>query len=167
MSRLRENPIGESIYNRIKDYDIPSRKAFFTTISAEHKALYDKYNTFIRGQRRNPRYGDLDTARDKAMEGMKKLRETRSKNELKEQRKQWDIKYNAKRKLTPDEASTLIQRQYRRKALRQAQNKIEAMKTGYSMVDDLFKNTLKTIPERNVGRPRKPRNPVGRPKKQI
>lgn len=164
---VKENPIGESIYNKIKDYDIKQRKDFFKTISKEHKDLYDKYNTFKRGQNRNPRYGgDLDKARDKAMEGMKRLRESRSKEELQKQRKPWDTKYNAKRKLTPDEASTVIQRQYRRKALRQATNKLEAMKTGSSMIDDLFKNTLNSIPERGVGRPRKPRNPVGRPPKQ-
>ena len=39
---VKENPIGESIYNRIKDYDISSRKVYFKTITAEHKALYDK-----------------------------------------------------------------------------------------------------------------------------
>ena len=97
---------------------------------------------------------------------MKKLRESRSKDEIKKQRVPWDTKYNAKRKLTPDEASTVIQRQYRRKALRQAENKIEAMKKGHNMVDDLFNNVLNTIPERKVGRPRKLRRPVGRPSKQ-
>lgn len=165
--QIRENSIGESIYNQIKDYSIGERKAFFKTIPKEHKELYDKYNTYIRGTRRNPRYGDLETARDKAMEGMKKLREDRSKDELRQQRKPWDTKYNAKRKLTPDEASTLIQRQYRRKALRQLENKIEAMNKGNSMVNDLFNNVLNNIPERRVGRPRKERNPVGRPRKSV
>ena len=38
--QVPNNPIGESIYNRIKENDITSRKVFFKTISAEHKALY-------------------------------------------------------------------------------------------------------------------------------
>ena len=109
---VKENPIGESIYNTIKEYDESARKQYFKTVSAEHKALYDQYNAFIRNQRRKLRYGDEATARENAKEGMKKLREDRNKEEIKQQRKPWDLKYNAKRKLTRDEATTIIQRQY-------------------------------------------------------
>jgi hypothetical protein len=134
---VKENPIGESIYNRIKDYDITSRKVYFKTISAEHKALYDKYNTFVRGQRRNSRYGNQELAREKAKEGMKKLREDRSKDELKQQRKPWDTKYNAKRKLSRDEASTVIQRQYRKSKQQQAK-RAEATSIATSILNDLI-----------------------------
>ncbi len=134
---VKENPIGESIYNRIKDYDITSRKVYFKTISAEHKALYDKYNTFVRGQRRNTRYGNQELAREKAKEGMKKIREDRSKDELKQQRRPWDTKYNAKRKLSRDEASTVIQRQYRKSKQQQAK-RAEATSIATSILNDLI-----------------------------
>jgi len=134
---VKENPIGESIYNQIKDYDIKSRKEFFKTISAEHKALYDKYNVFVRGQRRNPRYGNQELAREKAKEGMKKLREDKSKDELRQQRKPWDTKYNAKRKLSRDEASTIIQRQYR-KTKQQKALRAEATTAVSSILNDLI-----------------------------
>ena len=74
MPREYNNTIGESIYNRIKDYDIVSSKVFFQTISAENKKLYDKYNTFVRGQRRSTRYGNQELVREKAKEGMKKIK---------------------------------------------------------------------------------------------
>ena len=48
MSRLRENPIGEHIYNRIKEYDITSRKVFLKTLSTEHRELYNKYSAVVR-----------------------------------------------------------------------------------------------------------------------
>ena len=134
---VKQNPIGESIYNRIKDYDIVSRKVFFKTISAEHKSLYDKYNTFIRGQRRNTRYGNQELAREKAKEGMKGLREKRTKEEISQQRKPWDAKYNAKRKLTRDEASTVIQRQYRKSKQQQAK-RAEATSIATSILNDLI-----------------------------
>lgn len=111
----KENPIGESIYNQIKDYDIASRKTFFKTISIEDKYLYEKYNAKIRSERRKPRYGDIDIAKEKARNGMKTLREKRTKEEIKEQRKPYDQKYNQKRKLTREEAITIIQRQFRKK----------------------------------------------------
>ena len=133
---IKENSIGESIYNRIKDYDIKSRKAFFKTISAEHKALYDKYNVFVRGQRRNPRYGNQELAREKAKAGMRKLREDRGTEHLKQQRKAWDAKYNAKRKLSREEASTVIQRQYRKTKQQQAK-RAEATSIASSIINDL------------------------------
>ena len=65
--QVPNNPIGESIYNMIKEYNITARKEFFKTISAEHTALYEKYNTYIRGKNRNPRYnGDIEFARAEA-----------------------------------------------------------------------------------------------------
>ena len=48
MSRLRENPIGEQIYNRIKEYDMTSRKEFLKTLSTEARDLYNKYSAVVR-----------------------------------------------------------------------------------------------------------------------
>jgi hypothetical protein len=42
-TRLRSNPIGESIYNKIQNYDNMARKVFLATLPAEHKDLYNKY----------------------------------------------------------------------------------------------------------------------------
>jgi hypothetical protein len=39
--QILNDPIGEIIYKRIKEYDITSLKVFFKTISAEHKELYE------------------------------------------------------------------------------------------------------------------------------
>ena len=41
--RVRNSTIGEGIYERIKDYDTVSRKAFLDNLSEEHRQLYDKY----------------------------------------------------------------------------------------------------------------------------
>ena len=47
-------------------------------------------------------------------------------------------------------------------------NKINASVIANDMLNDLFPQILNTIPlKRNVGRPKLPRNPVGRPKKKI
>lgn len=102
------NPIGESIYNQIKDYDITSRKAFFKTISAEDKELYSKYNTYQRGLNRNPRYQDIETAREKAQQGMRETRARRTKEEIAQQRKPYDAKYNVSRNLTIEEMAKAI-----------------------------------------------------------
>ena len=78
-----------------------------------------------------------ELAREKAKEGMKKLREEKSKDELRLQRKPWDTKYNAKRKLTRDEASTVIQRQYRKNKQQQAK-RAEATSIATSILNDLI-----------------------------
>ena len=136
--QVPNNPIGESIHNKIKDYDINSRKAFYKTISTEHKALYEKYNTCIRGKNRNPRYnGDIETARDEARKGMKALREKRTKEEISQQRKPYDQKYNIKRRLNKEQAAALIQRQFRKNKQEQ-ENKKEASKIAADILNDII-----------------------------
>ena len=56
---------------------------------------------------------------------------------MKQQRKPWDTKYNAKRKLTRNEASAVIQRQYRKSKLQQAK-RAEATSIATSILNDLI-----------------------------
>lgn len=158
--RIRNNTVGESIYERIKDYDNVSRKRFLDTLSDEDRQLYNKYRIARNSNNYKNRDGNREMANTTAREGMKKLRQKRDKKDIAEQRKEWDKRYYEKQK---ERAVKLIQKTAREYI---AKKKVEAVKTGHSMVDDLFKTTLDKIPEkRKVGRPRKPRNPVGRPKK--
>lgn len=49
----------------------------------------------------------------------------------------------------------------------QVKSKVEATRTASNMINDLFKNLKIEEPvKKKVGRPRKQRNPVGRPKKE-
>jgi hypothetical protein len=140
--QVPNNPIGESIYNRIREYDITSRKEFFKTISAEDKILYEKYNTYIRGKNRNPRYnGDIAFAREEAKKGMKALREKRTKDEISKQRKPYDQKYNIKRRLNREQAATIIQRQFKKK-----QQEAEQKKEAFNIVGDVLNNIIDIVP---------------------
>ena len=76
-TRLRSNPIGESIYNKIQDYDNASRKVFFKTISPEHKDLYNKYRIARNVANHKDRDDNREIANKQAKEGMKTLRATR------------------------------------------------------------------------------------------
>lgn len=114
--RLRENKIGEHIYNRIKEYDIISRKVFLGKLTEEEKNLYIKYKNMI--NKRNSLEKDENKKQkqnEQAKEGMKKLRATRTKEEIKEKRKPYDEKYKEKKKLSKEEAVRIIQKQYRKK----------------------------------------------------
>jgi hypothetical protein len=157
--RVRNNTIGEGIYERIKDYDTVSRKAFLDNLSEEHRQLYNKYRIAKNSANYKNRDGNREMANNTAREGMKKLRATRDKKEYAEQRKEWDKKYYEKLK---EKAATVIQKKAREYIVKK---KAEAVKTGHSMVDDLFKTMLDKIftEKRKGGRTRKPRNPVGRP----
>ena len=157
-TRLRSNPIGESIYNKIQDYDNASRKVFFKTISPEHKDLYNKYRIARNVANHKDRDDNREIANKQAKEGMKILRATRSKEEIAEQRKVWDKTYYDKIR---QKSATKIQKVARQYILKK---KVDVVKTSNNMVDDLFKNVLDTIPaKRPVGRPKKLRRPVGRP----
>ena len=68
---------------------------------------------------------------------MKKSREDRSKDKLKQQWKAWDTKYNAKIKLTSDEASTVIRLHYHKSKQQQAKRK-EAKSIATSILNDLL-----------------------------
>ena len=43
MPRIADHCIGKAIYERIKDYDIVSRKVFLKGLSGDHRKKYDKY----------------------------------------------------------------------------------------------------------------------------
>ena len=137
MPRQYNNTIGEGIYNRIKDYDIISRKVFLNNLPAEHRELYNKYSAVIRKRNSLNNDGNRERAKESAREGMKKLRETRPKEQQKEQRKIYDTKYNEKRKLTKEQAVEIIQKQYR-------QNKAKQEATG--IAGDILGDLIDKIP---------------------
>jgi len=113
-TRLRENKIGEGIYERIKEYDIVSRKVFLKNLPEEHRKLYDKYRNMINKRKSLSKDENKKTKQnEKAKEGMKKIRATRTKEEIKEQRKPYDAKYQVKKKLSKEDAVRIIQKQYR------------------------------------------------------
>lgn len=116
-ARNRDNIIGREIYERIKDLSNPQRIEYFKTISTEHKQLYKKYNNVVRQQKYKNDEANRQKANDKAREGMKTLRASRTPDEVKkhlENRKTYDKKYEVKRKLSREEASSIIQKQYRK-----------------------------------------------------
>lgn len=137
MSRLRENPIGEHIYNRIKDYDMTSRKVFFKTLSTEHKELYNKYKNMINKRNSLNNEENKEKANTAAKEGMKKIRETRPKEQQKEQRKPYDKKYYEKKKLSKEEAAKIIQKQYKQNKA-QKQNREEATAAAKDILNDIL-----------------------------
>ena len=75
---------------------------------------------------------------------MQKLRETRPKTDIQEQRKIWDKRYEVKRKLSREEAATVIQKEVRRnRAEKQMQIKAQAKKKeantiASSILNDIF-----------------------------
>jgi len=149
-TRLRSNPIGESIYNKIQDYDNMARKVFLATLPAEHKDLYNKYRIARNVANHKSRDDNLEKANKQAKEGMQRLRATRTKEEIAEQRKVWDKTYYDKLRA---KSASKIQKVAREYLARKKANETKP------------EEVLNTIPQkRKVGRPRKPRNPVGRPK---
>ena len=137
MSRLRDNTIGESIYNKIKEYDITARKEFLKTLSPENRALYNKYKNVINKRNSLNKDENREKANAAAKEGMKTLRATRPKEQQKEQRKPYDSKYEKKRKMTKTEAATLIQKQYRQK-----KNKEEGIIISKDILNDIIENSF-------------------------
>ncbi len=144
MSRLRENTIGESIYNRIKEYDMTSRKVFLKTLSTEHRVLYNKYSAVVRKRNSLNKDENREKANTAAKEGMKTLRATRPKEQQKEQRKPYDAKYEIKRKMTKTEAATLIQKQYRQKKNKanEVLAKQEATTTAKDILNDIIDSSF-------------------------
>ena len=57
----------QSIYNRIKEYDLHSKKVFLQSISEEHKLLYDKYRIYMNGLNRSTEQKEVnkEKAKDK------------------------------------------------------------------------------------------------------
>jgi hypothetical protein len=139
-TRTRDNIVGREIYERIKDLTNPQRIEYFKNVSTEHKELYKKYNNVVRQQKYKQDEAKKATANEKAREGMKTLRQTRTPEEVKkhlEIRKIYDNKYEVKRKMTREEASSVIQKQYRKNKAKKEINKIATV-----ILDDIINNVF-------------------------
>ena len=158
-ARVYNNTVGESIYKQIQDYDKVSRMVFLKNLPSETRKLYEKFLVAQRQRRYKESSDNKVKANEAAKSGMQKLRETKPKEVIKEQRKPWDIKYEVKRRMTREQAASVIQRGVRRnKADQQDKTTIKAITNiiGNKMVDDLVNNYLQQLPEkRKPGRPRK------------
>jgi hypothetical protein len=157
--RVYNNTVGESIYKQIQDFDKVSKMVFLKNLPSETRKLYEKFLVAQRQRRYKESSDNKVKANEAAKLGMQKLRETKPKDVIKEQRKPWDIKYETKRKLSRDEAATVIQRGVRKNREDQRdKTTIKAVTNiiGNKMVDDLVNNYLQQLPEkRRPGRPRK------------
>lgn len=139
-TRNRDNTIGREIYERIKDLSNPQRIEYFKNVSTEHKELYKKYNNTIRQQKYKQDEAKKAIANEKAREGMKTLRASRTPEEVKkhlEIRKTYDKKFEAKRKMTREEASSIIQKQYRKNKEEQKKKK-EAQAIASDILNDII-----------------------------
>ena len=137
MPREYNNPIGENIYNTIKDFDIISRKGFLSNLSMEHRAFYNKFSNVIRKRNSLANPDNKNKANLNAKQGMKALRASRTPDEIKEQRKPYDAKYYQKTKMTRDEASSLFQKQFRNN-----KQKIDALKITTDILNDIIDNSF-------------------------
>ena len=141
-TRNRDNIIGREIYERIKDLSNPQRIEYFKNVSTEHKELYKKYNNTIRQQKYKQDEAKKAIANEKAREGMKTFRASRTPEEVKkhlEIRKTYDKKFEVKRKMTRDEASSIIQKQYRKNKEEQKKKK-----ETQSIVNDILNDIIDT-----------------------
>lgn len=161
-ARVYNNTVGESIYKQIQDYDKVSKMVFLKNLPSETRKLYEKFLVAQRQRRYKENSDNKAKANEAAKSGMQKLRETKPKEVLKEQRKIWDNKYEVKRRMTREQAASVIQRGVRKnKANQQDQQDKTTIKAitniiGNKMVDDLVNNYLQQLPEkRKPGRPRK------------
>ena len=150
-TRSRDNIIGREIYERIKHLSNPQRIEYFKNVSTEYKELYKKYNNVVRQQNYKKDEANKQKANEKAKIGMEKLRKARTPDEVKEYlqlRKTYDKKYEVKRKMTREEASSVIQRQYRKnkedaKGERSAQKKKkEAQAITKDILNDIIENSF-------------------------
>ena len=157
--RVYNNTVGESIYKQIQDYDKVSRTVFLKNLPSETRKLYEKFLVAQRQRRYKESSDNKEKANEAAKIGMQKLRETKPKEVLKIQRKPWDNKYEVKRRMTREQAASVIQRGVRRnKEDQRDKTTIKAVTNiiGNKMVDDLINNYLQQLPEkRRPGRPRK------------
>ncbi len=157
--RVYNNTVGESIYKQIQDFDKVSRTVFLKNLPTETRELYKKFLVAQRQRRYKESSDNKVKANEAAKLGMQKLRETKPKEEIKIQRKPWDIKYETKRRMTREQAATVIQRGVRKNREDQRdKTTIKAVTNiiGNKMVDDLVNNYLQQLPEkRRPGRPRK------------
>lgn len=158
-ARVYNNTVGESIYKQIQDYDKVSRMVFLKNLPSESRKLYEKFLVAQRQRRYKESSDNKEKANEAAKLGMQKLRETKPKEVLKNQRIPWDNKYEVKRRMTREQAASVIQRGVRKnKQDQQDKTTIKAITNiiGNKMVDDLVNNYLQQLPEkRKPGRPRK------------
>lgn len=158
-ARVYNNTVGESIYKQIQDYDKVSRMVFLKNLPSETRKLYEKFLVAQRQRRYKESSDNKVKANEAAKIGMQKLRETKPKEVLNQQRKPWDNKYEVKRRMTREQAASVIQRGVRRnRADQQDKTTIKAITNiiGNKMADDLVNNYLQQLPEKKrPGRPRK------------
>ncbi len=143
-TRNRDNIIGREIYERIKDLTNPQRIEYFKNVSTEHKELYKKYNNVVRQQKYKQDEAKKAIANEKSKQGMKTLRQSRNPEEVKkhlEIRKTYDNKYEVKRKMTRNEASSVIQKQYRKNKEEQKKKK-EAQAIATDILNDIIENSF-------------------------
>ena len=90
---LRSNPIGKSIYNKIQDYDNMACQVFQQHCQQNTKIYL--INTELQEMLliKKGKDDNLEKQIKKQKKGMKKLRATKSKEEIAEQRKVWDTTY--------------------------------------------------------------------------
>jgi hypothetical protein len=142
--RVYNNTVGESIYKQIQDFDKVSRTVFLKNLPSETRKLYEKFLVAQRQRRYKESSDNKVKANEAAKLGMQKLRETKPKDVIKTQRKPWDIKYETKRKLSRDEAATVIQREVRKNRAeklmitRAQAKKKEANTIASSILDDII-----------------------------
>ena len=143
-SRVYNNTVGESIYKQIQDYDKVSRMVFLKNLPSETRKLYEKFLVAQRQRRYKESSDNKVKANEAAKLGMQKLRITKPKEVIKEQRKPWDIKYETKRRMTRDEAASVIQREVRKNRAeklmitRAQAKKKEANTIASSILDDIL-----------------------------
>ena len=142
--RVYNNTVGESIYKQIQDFDKVSKMVFLKNLPTETRELYKKFLVAQRQRRYKESSDNKVKANEAAKLGMQKLRETNPKEEIKIQRKPWDIKYEVKRKLSRDEAASVIQREVRKNRAeklmitRAQAKKKEANTIASSILDDIL-----------------------------
>ena len=137
MPREYNNTIGESIYNRIKDYDMTSRKVFLGNLSKEHRELYTKYSNVMRKRKSLSNPEKRQTSNENAKIGMQTIRAKRPKEVQKEQRKPYDAKYELKRK----EAAQVIQRK-----IRELKAKSNARVESTTIARDILNDIISNVP---------------------
>ena len=150
--RVYNNTVGESIYNQIQDYDKVSKMVFLKKLPIETRKLYEKFLTAQRQRRYKENADNKEKANEAAKLGMQKLRETRPKEDIKEQRKPWDIKYETKRKMSRDEAATVIQREVRKnRAEKQMITRAQAKKKeAHSIASSILNDIFDTVPNMKI-----------------
>jgi len=143
-ARVYNNTVGESIYKQIQDYDKVSKMVFLKNLPSETRKLYEKFLVAQRQRRYKESSDNKAKANEAAKLGMQKLRETKPKEVLKEQRKIWDKRYEVKRRMTREQAASVIQREVRKNRAeklmitRAQAKKKEANTIASSILDDII-----------------------------